>query len=240
MNGLKKVQDEWHDSLTKFVTDYPAAKDTPDALNYLAIGSEFAGKDEEAKRWYRLIYTNFPTHPLAEKAKGCVRRLESIGQPMELVSPTLDGRANFNVASLKGKVVAVYYWASFCQSCPREFAVLKQLHDSLQSKGLELVCVNLDDTPAEAVGFLTKQSAARHPPVPGGQVRRRSQQSAGRSLRHQRPADLVPHRPRRQGCQPHAASLRSGRRGQEAAVTPEHAAQASYFLLRCVLLITQP
>ena len=169
MNDLKKVQEEWHDALTKFVTDYPAVKDTPDALNYLAIGAEFAGKDEEAKRWYRLIYTNFPTHALAEKSRGCVRRLEAIGQPMELVSPTLDGRNTFDITTLKanpaagvkGKVVAVYYWASYCQSCPREFAVLKQLHSALQIKGLELVCVNLDDNPADAVRFLTAN------PLPG-------------------------------------------------------------------------
>ncbi len=164
MGALKKVQEDWHDALTKFVTDYPNVKDTPEALNYLAMGAEFNGRDEEAKRWYGEIATKFPTHPLAEKAVGSGSRLSLVGQPMKLISPTLDGKSNFNVASLKGKVVAVYYWASFCEVCPREFSELKRLHGLYHSQGFELVCVNLDDTAAKANAFLTAN------PLPGNHL----------------------------------------------------------------------
>lgn len=150
---LGKLQEEWHGKLSKFVEKYPNVDDTPDALQQLGIGSEFAGKDEEAKRWYTQIFTSFADHHLAAKAKGCVRRLSSVNQPMELSAPTLDG-APFDISQLKGKAVAVYYWASYCQSCPREFAMLKQIQANLGAKGVEIVCVNLDDSPQDATRFL--------------------------------------------------------------------------------------
>src|SRR5262249_53232116 len=102
-----KVQEEWLNQLAKFAQAYPNADDTPDALWQLAMGSEFSGKDAEAKGWYQHIYQHFPSHPLAAKAKGSEARLNLVGQPIELTGPELGSNPShvFNIASLKGKVV---------------------------------------------------------------------------------------------------------------------------------------
>lgn len=63
--------------------------------------------------------------------------------------------------NLRGKVVIVYYWASWNRECVGDFAKFKFLLNTYGSKGLELVCVNLDSTAEEAVSFLGKS------PVPG-------------------------------------------------------------------------
>jgi len=150
-----KVQDEWLNQLEKFATAYPKADDTPDALWQLAMGSEYGGKDEEAKRWYARIYQAFPSHPLAPKAIGSEKRLNLIGQPLQLAGPQLGTNAAFDIASLKGKVVVVYYWASTVSVCERDFDTLKRLRNKHAGK-MELVCVNLDDTAATANAFLRK------------------------------------------------------------------------------------
>src|SRR5207302_3980553 len=129
-----------------FVEAFPKAEDTPDALMHLAMGHEYGGKDKEevAKRYYQQLFTNFPEHPAAPKAKGALRRLTLEGQPFELAGPKLDGGA-FNIAQLKGKAVVVYYWSSDCQTCAADFARLKQLQSASSAKGVEVVGVSLDD-----------------------------------------------------------------------------------------------
>jgi hypothetical protein len=148
-----KIQQQWMGELSKFVIDYPKADDTPDALHQLAVGSEFAGKDDEARRLYQQLATNFPDNALAAKAQGAVKRLELVGKPMELTGTTTSS-ATFDLKSLSGKVVVVYYWASYCEVCTGDFARMKQMLTTHGPKGMELVTVNLDDRSEEASKYL--------------------------------------------------------------------------------------
>jgi thiol-disulfide isomerase/thioredoxin len=149
-----KVQERWLEQLKKFVTSYPSAEDTPDALLQLAMGSEFKGKDgeSEAKKWYEQL-AKFQGNPLAAKAQGAKRRLELEGKTMELSGTTLTGEA-FNLTRLRGKVVVVYYWASYCEQLPGDFAKLKLLVSNQGKKGVDVVGVNLDDNKDDAVKYL--------------------------------------------------------------------------------------
>jgi thiol-disulfide isomerase/thioredoxin len=151
---VEKLQKSWLEKLTKFVETYPSAEDTtPDALIQLAMHTEFMGKDDEAKRWYEAVYTKFPEHYLADKCKGAVKRLDLPGKSMELTAPQLQSGAPFDIASIKDKLVVVYYWASYSSQCVGDFARLNKLYDSHPGK-LELVCVNLDDTADAAIAHL--------------------------------------------------------------------------------------
>ena len=153
-----KVQQEWMDNLVKFVTTYPKAEDAADALLQLGMVSEFLTKDTEARKWYGQLATQYADKPQAGKARGAVRRLESVGKNFELSGPLLSGGA-FEMGRMHGKVVAVYYWASWNQQTVGDFARLKQIVDSHGSKGFELVCVNLDNSAEEANGYLKRSPA---------------------------------------------------------------------------------
>src|SRR5262249_1598581 len=145
-----KIQEQWQGRLARFVQDYPKADDTADALLQLGMGSEFLGKEIEAKKWYQQLATaHADKKPLAEKAEGALRRLDLEGKDYELAGTTTDGK-NFNISQLRGKVVAVYYWASWNQQSVGDFARLKLLMNTYAGKGLELVCINLDSAPPEA------------------------------------------------------------------------------------------
>lgn len=71
----------------------------------------------------------------------------------------LDGGIAKEIQQYKGKVVYVDFWASWCGPCAQSFPFMNQLHSELQSKGLEVVGVNLDEEPAEAKAFLAKTPA---------------------------------------------------------------------------------
>jgi peroxiredoxin len=168
-DDLAKVQEALRDRLKKFVEDFPTAEDTPDALLQLGMVSEFMNKETDAKGFYTLMVKNHGQVPLAAKAQGALNRLNSDGQVMQLSGPTLGNGQMFNLGQMAGKVVVVYYWASWNQQCATDFLKLQTLANGYGSKGMDIVCVNLDNAPVDATTFIQKnQAPGTHLYMPGG------------------------------------------------------------------------
>jgi cytochrome c biogenesis protein CcmG/thiol:disulfide interchange protein DsbE len=69
----------------------------------------------------------------------------------------LPGRAG-SVASdsLRGRIVYVDFWASWCDPCRRSFPWLRTMHERYGDRGLTIVAINLDKDRAAADRFLAK------------------------------------------------------------------------------------
>lgn len=67
----------------------------------------------------------------------------------------LDGKP-FKLADLKGKVVVVNFWASWCAPCRGEAPSLQQIYEENKSKGVEFLGVNFKDSKANAEAFERK------------------------------------------------------------------------------------
>lgn len=65
---------------------------------------------------------------------------------------------------LKGKVVLVDFWASWCGPCKQSLPVLNELAGRYSSRGLVVVGVSVDDSKAAMDQFL-KKNVARFPMV---------------------------------------------------------------------------
>jgi hypothetical protein len=156
---FNKVQGEWLERLGKFIQGYPQAEDTPDALLQAGMVSEFLNKDVEAKNWYAKLKKDFADKPQAQKAAGAVRRLELEGQPLRIAGPLLNNpNVAFDIEEFKGKIVVVYYWASWNTQSVGDFTKLKALLDANKAAGVELLAVNLDAKPDEAKSYVERQT----------------------------------------------------------------------------------
>ena len=60
-----------------------------------------------------------------------------------LVLSTLDG-STFDLGKLRGKVVMVNYWATWCAPCRKEMPKLDAFYKRYQSRGLEIVGISID------------------------------------------------------------------------------------------------
>jgi thiol-disulfide isomerase/thioredoxin len=69
------------------------------------------------------------------------------------------GGARVSLESLKGKVVYVDFWASWCGPCKRSFPWMAQLHRQYGERGLVVVAVNVDKKRADAERFLQSTPA---------------------------------------------------------------------------------
>ncbi|WAS94820.1 TlpA disulfide reductase family protein [Nannocystis punicea] len=72
-----------------------------------------------------------------------------------LSGPSLAGAgASVDLAAMRGKLVLVDFWASWCEPCRRELPELEALYKKHQASGLELIGVSMDEQRADAEAFL--------------------------------------------------------------------------------------
>jgi cytochrome c biogenesis protein CcmG/thiol:disulfide interchange protein DsbE len=79
-----------------------------------------------------------------------------LGKPApDFTLPILNGHGiKLHLASLKGKVVLVNFWASWCEPCQQEASALQQTWTKWQSKGVVLLGVDGPESESDALNFV--------------------------------------------------------------------------------------
>ena len=71
----------------------------------------------------------------------------------QLALPELGG-ARLDLKQLRGKVVLVNFWATWCPPCRQEMPSMQRLNDKLAGKPFAILGVNVGETPAQVGAFL--------------------------------------------------------------------------------------
>jgi cytochrome c biogenesis protein CcmG, thiol:disulfide interchange protein DsbE len=73
----------------------------------------------------------------------------------EISLPTLTGQ-NLDLATYRGKVVLLDFWATWCEPCKEEIPHLVELQDKYRSQGLQIIGISMDDGPEPVPDFYRK------------------------------------------------------------------------------------
>ncbi len=95
---------------------------------------------------------DYPNTPAARSLASTRRRAESIGKPFAIEFSDAIKGGQVSSASLKGKVVIVDFWATWCPPCVAEIPNMVKLYDEYKDKGVEFVGVTLD-APRDQGGY---------------------------------------------------------------------------------------
>jgi peroxiredoxin len=75
--------------------------------------------------------------------------------PPEINLPDLNSGKKISLAALRGKVVVIDFWASWCAPCKEEMPVLESLYKRFKDKDLVIIGVSVDNEAANAKKFLS-------------------------------------------------------------------------------------
>lgn len=86
---------------------------------------------------------------------GTIRYSQLVGAPFEWQGCDAKGK-KFDAETVKGRVVVVDFWASWCQQSAEYHEQLKKLYDLYHAQGFEIVSYNLDPKLEDMDAYLTK------------------------------------------------------------------------------------
>ena len=139
--------------LEAFVKGHPTADEAPDALYQIATGSELFGDEKEARAAYGTLAKDHADTDPGKKAAGALRRLDLVGQPIELAGTSPAGKP-IDARSFKGKPLLVVFWSG--EGGQFQADLDKWQKAIARQKDLAVLGVNLDADKASREAFIAK------------------------------------------------------------------------------------
>lgn len=84
--------------------------------------------------------------------ESSLKKLAILGKEFEITGMTVDGK-EFDLKDLKGKVVLVDFWATWCGPCIGEIPNMLRAYEKYRDKGFTIIGVSLDRTDEAIVKF---------------------------------------------------------------------------------------
>jgi len=98
------------------------------------------------------ILKDFGDTQYADMIKGARRQREQVGKPFALEFTDAIKETPVSMKGLKGKVVVIDFWATWCGPCVAEMPTMKRLYAEYKDQGVEFIGVSLDQ-PKEQGGL---------------------------------------------------------------------------------------
>ncbi len=138
--GKEKNIEAVSKAVESFISHHPEDLRNFNLLMTLAIAYGAGSKEQLAL--YNRIKKSYPDKSKYIDTK--IKQIKSIGKPFELEFQDAITGTKISMKDLKGQVVVLDFWATWCRPCVAEMPKMKKLYAKYHDEGVQFIGISLD------------------------------------------------------------------------------------------------
>ena len=132
--------------------DYP---DRPEVSQLMMEALMNSTPEKGAPLVAKILESNAPEE-IKQRARGIQHGWDALGKPLDMKFTAFDG-SDVDLAKMKGKVILIDFWATWCGPCVAELPNVKAAYDKYHDQGFEIIGISLDEDKDALTKFLKKE-----------------------------------------------------------------------------------